>query len=322
MKQVRLGRTGLMVDAACLGSGGHSRLGQQQGASEAQSIAVVQAALDLGVTIIDTAPAYKTEAIVGAALKGRRERAVISTKVTIGKGGDPDPVDNLIDAVELKRSVERSLADLATDRIDILHLHGVSPQHYDHCRTELLPALLDLRKAGKIRFTGVTERFKADTGHVMLNRAIDDGVWDVIMVGLNLVNQTALAQVLPRAKARDIGTMAMFAVRGALARPDRAKALVADLVKRGEVDAGAIDAANPLGFVLAEGGARTLSEAAYRYCRHAPGIDVVMTGTGNVAHLEENVRSIHGAPLPDAVTRRLAALFGRVTSATGDPVSH
>ena len=72
-----LGRTGLNVSVAGLGCGGHSRLGQTYGNSEEQSIAVVSAALDLGINFVDTAAAYGTEKIVGAAVKGRRAASML-----------------------------------------------------------------------------------------------------------------------------------------------------------------------------------------------------------------------------------------------------
>lgn len=70
MDRIRLGRTGLDVSVAGLGCGGHSRLGQRAGASEQHSVDIVRAALDLGINFIDTAIAYRTETIVGKAIRG------------------------------------------------------------------------------------------------------------------------------------------------------------------------------------------------------------------------------------------------------------
>ena len=82
MQYTTLGKTGLQVSVAGLGCGGYSRLGLSTGRSKAQSIALVQQAFDYGVNFIDTARAYRTEAIVGKALKGRnRDELVISTRL-------------------------------------------------------------------------------------------------------------------------------------------------------------------------------------------------------------------------------------------------
>ena len=83
MQRTTLGRTGFEVSVAGLGCGGYSRLGQAYGASVSESEALIAAALDLGVNFVDTAPAYRTENIVGRALRGRRESAVVSTKALI-----------------------------------------------------------------------------------------------------------------------------------------------------------------------------------------------------------------------------------------------
>src|SRR6478735_7843727 len=90
MDMVKLGRTGLNVSVACLGCGGHSKLGQARGASIAHSVGIVHAALDAGVNFIDTAAVYKTEPIVGEAIKGRRDKVVISTKGLINRPGAPE----------------------------------------------------------------------------------------------------------------------------------------------------------------------------------------------------------------------------------------
>jgi aryl-alcohol dehydrogenase-like predicted oxidoreductase len=69
MEYKPLGKTGLTVSVAGLGCGGNSRLGQGRGASAEDSVAIVRTAIDLGVTFIDTAGAYGTEEIVGAAAR-------------------------------------------------------------------------------------------------------------------------------------------------------------------------------------------------------------------------------------------------------------
>jgi L-galactose dehydrogenase len=219
---------------------------------------------------------------------------------------------------ELIASVDKSLKLLGTDSIDIFHMHGVRQNQYDHCVNVLVPVLMDLRKAGKIRFLGITEGFGIDREHEIMNRALDDGHWDVLMLGYNLANPSAARTVLPKAIAKNIGTMCMYAVRGALNTRETARALVADLIASGEINPATVDADDPLGFILSGGEAASQTEAAYRFCRHTPGIGVVMTGTGSVDHLRENVASIQSPPLKPDTLKKLDQIFGRVTSATGD----
>lgn len=85
MQTVTLGRTGLKVSVAGFGAGGKSKLGQSQGASRADSIALVQAAMDQGVNFLDTAAVYGTEEIIGEAVRGQRDKIVISTKLFISE---------------------------------------------------------------------------------------------------------------------------------------------------------------------------------------------------------------------------------------------
>ena len=157
--------------------------------------------------------------------------------------------------------------------------------------------MLRLREAGKIRFLGITEAFGGDTGHQMMARAVRDDAWDVVMVGFNMLNQSARERVLAETQRRGIGVLCMFAVRDALSRPDKLRETIGELVRQGLIEANALDPQNPLDFV--EAVADSLPDAAYRFCRAEPGIHVVLSGTGKRAHLEQNVASILRPPLPD-----------------------
>ena len=114
------------------------------------------------------------------------------------------------------------------------------------------------------------------------------------------------------------GTLVMFAVRRALSDPAALRDAVAGLIESGQVDADQIDAGDPLGFLRERADVGSVVEAAYRFCRHEPGAQVVLTGTGDVAHLEANVAAIQGPPLATDVQDRLRALFGRVDTLSGN----
>jgi L-galactose dehydrogenase len=310
VEYVTLGNTGLQASVLGLGGGGHSRLGRQTGATEAQSIAIVSRALDLGINFIDTAEAYGTEPIIGAALAGAaRQSVILSTKKSMRDQ------DRLISAAELERGLDASLARLQTDYVDIYHLHGVRADQYDHAVAELMPAMQRLREAGKIRFLGITEAFGGDTSHEMMARAVREDDWDVVMVGFTMLNQSARERVLTETQRRGIGVLCMFAVRDALSRPDKLRETINDLVRQGLLDPDALDPQHPLDFV--EQVAESLPDAAYRFCRAEPGIHVVLSGTGNAAHLEQNVASILRPPLPDNVRARLIDLFGDIDIVSG-----
>ncbi|MBA3652962.1 MAG: aldo/keto reductase [Actinobacteria bacterium] len=290
MDTVRLGKTNLEVSVAGLGCGGHSRLGQTHGATEAESIAVVQRALDLGINLIDTARAYGTEEIVGKAIKGRRHDVVLSTKALL------DTEDSLT------ASLDKSLKRLGTDYVDVFFLHGVTLDQYQRIGPDCIAELLALRDAGKLRHLAISERFADDAGHAMLPIALADACWDVVMVGFSILNPSARTRVFPITTEQDVAVLVMFAVRKALSSPDELHKVLASVAHREDA----------LDFLV------DIVDAAYRFARHEPGTDVVLTGTGNVAHLESNVESINRRPLSGAYLARLETLFRNVDTLTGN----
>jgi aryl-alcohol dehydrogenase-like predicted oxidoreductase len=309
-----LGRTELKVSVAGLGCGGPSRLGMRNDSQgEKQAISLVKQALDLGVNFLDTAQTYGTEAIVGKAIAGMpRDRVVISTKKTLPAMDHPHPEE------EIRSGLEQSLKLLGTDYIDVYHLHGVEPKDYRFSKQRLMPVMSRLKEQGKIRFIGVTEGFVTDPAHHMLQDSLAEGLWDVVMVGFNLLNPCARKTVFPVTIVNRVGTLNMFAVRRALSQPQRLKELMTELVANGAIPRDALNSDEPLDFVLRDSDARTLPEAAYRFCRHEPGVEVVLTGTGNPAHLQENIAAILQPPLPDRVLTKLTELFGALDYLTGN----
>lgn len=324
MEYRRFGRTGLRVSVMGLGSGGPSNLGQSSGVAEADAARVVRRALDLGVNLIDTAAAYReSEAILGRALRGvQRDNYVLCTKFTPvrnknSRANEGTPDESLISEQEVAQSVERSLQHLQTDYVDVLQFHGVPDRWYARARDALLPAVKRLQEQGKCRFAGITESFATDDLHETLKLALADGVWDTMMVGYNLLSPLAEEQILPEAQRRDVGILVMCAVRRAIGRPDRLEALIADLKARGELPHDALPDKDPLGWLVRDG-VESVPAAAYRYAAGHPGVSCVLTGTANPHHLEDNVRAILGAPLPDADRRRLVELFMPIRRSLGN----
>jgi aryl-alcohol dehydrogenase-like predicted oxidoreductase len=307
MQTVTLGRTGLKATVAGLGCGGFSRIGiEKYGLDHAAGI--VRTAFDEGVNFFDTATVYGTQGAVGKGLAGiPRDQYILSTKFPYRNktGGD------------LLRTLDESLRELGTDYVDIYHLHGVSAADYPAAKESLVPAMEQARKAGKIRFTGITEAFGSDTAHGMYQLCLRDDLFDVIMVGYNILNPSAAKWVFPAAMEKNLGVLCMFAVRSALSNPAQLRIDIDRILARGQADPARVKDETVLDFLVNSGAASSIMEGAYRFCRHTPGIGVVLTGTSNAAHLRDNLASIQKDPLGRGILEKLETLFGRVDCISG-----
>jgi aryl-alcohol dehydrogenase-like predicted oxidoreductase len=156
MDHVKLGSQGLTVARQGLGCMGMSDFYGRT--DDAESIATIHRALDLGVTLLDTADMYgphTNEQLVGKALQGRRDQAVIATKFGIIR----DPADPMKRGVNgrpeyVRQSCEDSLRRLQTDHIDLYYQHRVDP---DTPIEETVGAMAELVAEGKVRYLGLSE---------------------------------------------------------------------------------------------------------------------------------------------------------------------
>jgi L-galactose dehydrogenase len=325
MEQATLGRAGLVCSVVGLGGGGPSRFGLSTGSTEADAIALIRRAHDLGVTLFDGSGLIGgVDGLLGKAVKPFRHEILLSTKVNLAPVFWPFDRDRALhraaaraaqalsltaSAHAVRAHVERTLRQLDTEYIDLLHLHAVTPGQYANAIEIAAPVLADLEQKGLIRAAGITEAFRRDPGHRMLERAIEGGFPDVVMTGFNLLNRSARLRVFPLAKVKQIGVVAMFAVARSLrGEADLARALRRHLPATSPADA-ARRAAEFLR-ILRECGIASLTDAAYRFCRHEWGVDVVLVGTGNPSHLERNVAALLAPPLPEPVLTAVEMLFG------------
>jgi aryl-alcohol dehydrogenase-like predicted oxidoreductase len=121
---------------------------------EADSLAIIHAALDAGVNFVDTADVYsagQSEVVVGKALAGRRDRVFLATKVHFKMGDGPFPSNQGNSRLHILKACEDSLRRLNTDWIDLYQIHRPSPEIPVD---ETLGALTDLVRAGKVRYIG------------------------------------------------------------------------------------------------------------------------------------------------------------------------
>ena len=152
MKTRQVGRSGLTVSAIGLGC-----MGSYGPRDEDESIRTMRRALDLGVTLFDTAAVYglgENERLVGRAIEGRRHDVVLATKCGIVGTPDGGPLVRDGSPAEIVRSCDASLQRLGTDVIDLLYLHRVDPQVPIE---DSVGAMSGLVRQGKVRHLGLSE---------------------------------------------------------------------------------------------------------------------------------------------------------------------
>ncbi len=157
MEYRQLGRSGLNVPVLSLGTGTFGGVGFLKAFGEvgpAEATRLVDICLDAGLTLFDSADVYSSgaaEEVLGAAIKGRRDKVLISTKATFRSGQGPNDVGS--SRFHLTRAVESALRRLGTDHIDLFQLHGFDAKTPHE---EVLSTLDELIRAGKIGYIGVS----------------------------------------------------------------------------------------------------------------------------------------------------------------------
>ncbi|MFF7019539.1 aldo/keto reductase [Streptomyces klenkii] len=158
MEYRRLGASGLMVPALSFGAGTFGGRGELFGAwgdtDAAEARRLIDICLDAGLNMFDTADVYSagaSEEVLGAAIKGRRDRVILSSKAGLPMGDGP--ADAGTSRSRLVKSVDDALRRLGTDYIDLFQLHAFDAGTPVE---EVLSALDDLVRAGKLRYTGVS----------------------------------------------------------------------------------------------------------------------------------------------------------------------
>ena len=163
-------------------------------ADDAESIRVIHRALDLGVTLIDTAEAYgqgHAEEVLGKALDGRRDKAVVATKVA----------PNHLAPSELAGAIEGSMKRLQTDYLDLYFIHWPNP---DFPIGPTMEALEQLRAKGRIRAIGVS-----NFGPSEMDLARSHGTIDVLQPPYNMLWREIEAEILPYCRKHNIGNHAL-----------------------------------------------------------------------------------------------------------------
>lgn len=298
MEQRQLGRSGLKVPVLALGTatfGGEGEWFSRWGNVDAASARrMVDICLERGVSLFDTANNYsggKAEVLLGQALAGRRQDALVSTKVNTRVGTGPNDVGS--SRAHIVRACEDSLRRLGTDWIDIYQLHGfdgLTPVE------ETLRALDDLVRSGKVRYIGCSNfsgwqlmKSLAVSERMGLERHI------VHQVHYSLASRELEWELMPLAVAEGIGLSVWGALSGAQLSGKLRRG--APEPKEGRIASGAIfpvprdrlfRITDALEAVVAQTG-RSMAQVALRWVMQRPGISNIVVGARDSAQLNENL---------------------------------
>ncbi len=200
------------VSASAVGLGTWAIGGWMWGGTDEQaSIRAIDASIDAGISLIDTAPAYglgRSEEIVGKAIKGKRDKVVIATKCGLnwhsGKGNhffdqDGKPVHRYLGADGIAYELEQSLRRLGTDHIDLYITHWQDPTTPI---TETVAALEKLKAQGKIRAIGASNISAEDLQHY-----VEAGQLDAIQERYSMIDREIEDSLLPITRQNDIATL-------------------------------------------------------------------------------------------------------------------
>lgn len=292
MERRRLGRTGIAVSV--LGFGG-SEIGYQR--TPAATVARLLArALEAGVNVIDTAECYeRSEEVIGQALGARRRECYLFTKCGHPRGwsrGDWRPAS-------LLATIERSLARLRTDYLDLVQLHSC-PEAVLR-RGEAIEALETARRRGLTRFVGYSGDGAA------ARYAVECGSFDTLQTSVSIADQEALALTLPLARKRDLGVIAKRPIANAAwlsrRRPPqdayhheywrRLRALDYPFLRK-----------------------RDAVGTALRFTLSVPGVHTAIVGTTRPVRIGENARRLAPGPLPAAAFAAIRARWAKVAEPT------
>lgn len=311
MRYRTLGRTGLEVSELGYGAWGIGK-SMWLGADDDESLRALRRSIEFGVNFIDTALVYgmgHSEELVGRVVREAAETVHVASKVppknmqwpaAAGVAvGQAFPGDWIVECTE------RSLCNLGLETIDVQQLHVWSDEWVD--RGDWLDAVERLKRAGKIRFFGVSINDHQPGNAV---RLVETGVVDTVQVIYNVFDQSPEDALFPAVQAANVGVIVRVPFdEGSLAgaiRPDtefpegdfRNTYFQGD--RRREVWERANAIAAAAGVPI-----ERIAETALRFCLSRPAVSAVIPGMRSVRNVERNVAAAAAGPLPDAV---LAAL--------------
>ena len=245
---------------------------------------VLNAALDAGINLIDTASAYhRSEERIGLSLTSRRGEYFLATKCGEHNAEPNTFYDFSYDAI--KASIERSLKLLKTDRIDCLQIHFGPDPHQVLDDGGCVRAMQEAQQAGQVELLG------ASVDGDVLDRCIDSHDFQVVQVGCSLLNR-AQTERIAKAHAKGIGVLIRSGLAGGWLS-----------VRSLQVPADDRPPAVQALLDMCDQNAECLLRLALHYLQSLPGISSVLVGTKQIKHIQGAIEALD-APLPDGQLER------------------
>ena len=305
MEYRRMGRTGLKVSEICLGTMtfGH-------GTGEAESGRIVDAAIDAGVNFFDTANSYgegESEVLLGKALEGRRDDAVVATKFFNPMGTGPN--DSGMSRLHVMQAVEASLRRLRMDHVDLYYIHHVDTQTP---LEEMLRALDDLVRQGKVRYTACSNYQAWRLGEALwISDANGWARFECFQPQYSLVVRDIEQELIPLCLHKGLGVVVWSPLGGGFltgkyrpgertvrgTRSEEGWAYPEDFFA-----ANADESLQCLLEVAAEAG-RSPSQVALRWVLEQPGVTSVIAGARTLEQFADNVQAAGWTLDPGAKAR-------------------
>lgn len=270
------GRTGMNVSV--LGFGG-AEIGFE-GAGLDTVERLLAEALDQGLNTIDTAECYvNSEELIGSAVGKRRQEFFLFTKC----GHTDSTFAPAWSKTEIKGSLERSLKRLKTDYVDLLQLHSCEKAILE--KGEVVEALRELQKSGKVRFIG----YSGDSSDAHFAIRLD--VFDTLQTSVSVFDQECLELTLPLAREKNMGVIAKRPIGNAVWRfptkPENSY-LVPYWERMGQ-----------LGYQFLDGNSETIAATALRFTYSVPGVHTMIVGTKSPGRWKTNAQLLAKGMLSD-----------------------
>lgn len=313
MKYRKLTGTGITVSNLCLGT---MQFGSQ--VDEKNGIEIVRYALDNGINFIDTANVYNggaSEIIVGKALKGCREEAVLATKIRYNITGRKN--DEGLNRGHMIAGVNACLKRLDTDYVDILYLHAPD---YDTPIEETMEAAAQLVRAGKVRYIGVSNYAAWQIVDLLRVSEKQNGIAPVVTQDCyNLITRSIDRELVPCIKAHGIGLVVYSPIASGLltekhlcGKPAEGSRMATNKQYNErfwkQMNLQAVQELNE----IAQQIGMNITELAMNWCDSVGYVDSIIFGMSRLEQVKQNLAYMHDSPLCPEVLKKCDAVWAKL----------